>query len=102
MFNTMKTAAARMFINQYINGIGTVTELTIDKSNKSIVALVEMAGEPAPVRIEASGYILGADHIAISRFICDKPWMETALNRFLASVEFKLPPQAVGILKSLL
>lgn len=102
MFNSMKTSAARLFINQYIQGIGTVTELTIEKSTRSITALVAMQGEPTPMRIQAAGYILGADYIAVSHFLCDKAWVEAALNRFLANNEIRLPAQAIKLLKSLL
>ena len=102
MFNSMKTSAARLFINQYLQGIGTVTELTIEKSTRSVTILMAMEGEPGPVRIQAAGYILGADYIAVSRFLCDKPWIEKALNRFLANNEMRLPGQAIKLLKSLL
>jgi hypothetical protein len=94
MFDKIKTAGARVFINKFIDGIGTVKDLEIDKKARTIIAQVEMVGEARPVRIEAAGYILGADFIAISRFICDKPWIEAALNRFLANKEIKIPEQA--------
>lgn len=102
MFNSLKSAAIIKFINPYLEGIGAVQEIEINKKAKSIVARVVMAGEVQPVRIEVHGYHLGADFITIPRFICSKPWIEAALNRFLANQPFKIPDQARGAIKLLL
>ncbi len=102
MFNNMKTAAAKMFVNQYLDGIGTVQELEFDKSAKTISATVNLQGETQPVRIEVLGYILGVDYIAITRISCDKPWVEAALNRFLANREIKIPDKARSALEMVL
>ncbi|NLP11320.1 hypothetical protein GX408_13070 [bacterium] len=90
MFNTMKIAAAKMALNQFIDGIGTVQDLQMDKSTNSIVARVSMEGEIEPISIRAIGLVLGTDHLAVSHFVCNKPWVETALNRFLAGKEIKI------------
>ncbi len=102
MFTHMKTAAARMFINQFIDGIGTVENFEFDKNAKTITAVVNLQGEPQSARIEAHGYILGKDYIAIARFSCDKPWVEAALNRFLANREIKIPDKARSALEMII
>ncbi len=102
MFKGLKTAAIKSFINPYLEGIGSVEEIEIDKKAKSIVARVVMAGESLPVRIEVHGYHLGADFITIPRFICSKPWVEAALNRFLANQPYKIPEKARSVIKLLL
>jgi len=102
MFNALKTAAIIKFINPYLEGIGSVEGIEIDKKAKSIVARVGMAGELQPVRIEVHGYHLGADSITIPRFICSKPWIDAALNRFLANPPIRLPEKARSAIKLLL
>lgn len=102
MFNNMKIAAAKMFINQYLEGIGAVQELEFDKTAKTINAIVNLQGETQPVRIQVLGYIIGIDYIAISRFSCDKTWVEVALNRFLANREIKIPDKARSALEMVL
>jgi len=99
MFNNLKLSLAKNAINQFISGIGIVHELEIDRSAKTIVAQVMMEGEAQPIRVEATGYIVGPDYIAISRFLCDKPWVEAALNRFLAGREIKIPEKAGSAIK---
>ncbi len=90
MFNTMKIAAAKMAVNQFIDGIGTVQDMEIDKATQSLLARVNLIGEAEPISIQAIGLVLGADHMAVSHFACDKPWVEAALNRFLAGKEIKI------------
>jgi hypothetical protein len=102
MFNSLKAAAAKNFINPYLAGIGTIEELEIDKEQKSVIAHLALSGEPQPVRIEVHGYILGPDSITIPRFTCSKSWIEAALNQFLANRAFKLPQQARSAIKLVL
>ncbi|HPI72066.1 MAG TPA: hypothetical protein PK843_08655 [bacterium] len=90
MFNSMKITAAKMAMNQFIDGIGTVQDLEIDKTTQSIHVRVNMLGEAEPISIQAIGLILGTDYMAVSHFACDKPWVEAALNRFLAGKEIKI------------
>lgn len=78
-------------INEKIVGIGTVRDVAIDKTKKTIVAQIELIGEDKPVRIKVCDYRLVSDCVIITRFSCDKPWIEVALNKFIAQKEIKLP-----------
>lgn len=102
MFQSLKAAAAKKFINPYLEGIGVIQELEFNKEARSILALVTLTGEAEQVRVEAHGYLLGPDSITISKFICSRPWLETILNRFLANRKFTLPEQARGAIRMVL
>ncbi|HNW58293.1 MAG TPA: hypothetical protein PKI62_01285 [bacterium] len=102
MFQSLKAAAAKKFINPYLEGIGVIQELEFNKEARSILALVTLTGEAEPVRVEAHGYLLGPDSITISKFICSRPWLETTLNRFLANRKFTLPEQARSAIRMVL
>ncbi len=102
MFQSLKAAAAKKFINPYLEGIGAIQELEFNKEARSILALVTLIGETEPVRIEAHGYLLGPDSVTIAKFICSKTWLETALNRYLANRKFPLPEQARSAIRMVL
>jgi hypothetical protein len=91
MFRSLKNNAAKIAVNQFIKGIASVRELDIDKSTQIVVAQVDLAGEALPVRIEAAGYQLGPDHVTIAHFVCDRLWIETALNQYLAGKKIAIP-----------
>jgi hypothetical protein len=95
MFDRIKNMAAKVAINKLIDGIAIIQELEINIAEKTIIAQVALSGEEQPIRIQAHGYRLGPDYIVISRFTCDKPWIETALNRFIANREIKIPHDKV-------
>ena len=91
MFRTLKNNAAKLAVNQFIKGIASVRELDIDKTQHTIAAQVELAGETQATRIEAIGYQLGPDYITIAHFVCDRLWIETALNQYLAGKKITIP-----------
>lgn len=102
MFNTMKSAAAKMAINNMIEGIGRIGELQIDNSTRTIIAVIELDGEEQPVRIEVQGYALGADHLTLGQFVCSRQWLATACNRYLANKEIKLPARTLSAIAMVL
>jgi hypothetical protein len=91
MFERLKMAAAKTAVNKFLDGIGVIRELEIDKVEKTIIAQVEFKGETLPLRIKILDYRLGADYIILSQFVCDRQWLEVALNRFLADKEIRIP-----------
>jgi len=99
MFRTLKNNAAKLAVNQFIKGIASVRELDIDKTNHAVVAQVDLAGEALPVRIEAAGYQLAPDHVTIAHFVCDRLWIETALNQYLAGKKIALPEKVYRAIK---
>ncbi len=90
MFDRLKIAAAKSALNKFLEGIGEVQELAIDKSAKTISAHVVLRGEALPLRIKILNYRLEAEGIVLTQFVCDREWLETSLNRFLAGKEIRL------------
>lgn len=99
MFNdiNVKGTIVKKVINKFIPAIGAIRDLEIDKSKKRIVAQVDLNGEILPVRIEFVDYNLSTDSVTISQFICDKPWIETTLNKFVAKKKIRLHSNAIAL-----
>lgn len=87
----MKMAGIKQVANRYLDGIGLVRDLEIDQAGKRIALVLELDGEDVFVKVIAEGYHLGKDGITFHAFKCDKIWIETLLNRFLAGRRIDVP-----------
>ena len=91
MIKAMKMAGIKQVANKYLEGIGQVRDIDIDQASKKIALILELDGEDVFVQVIADGYHLGKEGITFHKFNCDKPWMETLLNRFLANRRIDVP-----------
>jgi hypothetical protein len=91
MIKAMKMAGIKQVINKYIEGIGQVRDIDIDRTGKRIELILELEGEDVFVKVIADGYQLEREGLTFHSFKCDKTWIETVLNKFLAGRTIDVP-----------
>jgi len=91
MIKSMKMVGIKKVANNYLAGIGQIRDIAIDQISKKIALVLELDGEDVFVKVLADGYHLGKEGITFHAFSCDKPWMETVLNRYLAGRRINVP-----------
>lgn len=92
----IKNTSARLFINHFMAEFGEVTELAIDSDDRSITARIALRGEVLPVEVRAVRYRIEEDGLVIEQFACERDWIATVLNRFLAGHKLTVP-KGVGM-----
>lgn len=85
--NTLRTVGARMVLNKYFEDFGEVTDVSIDTRANLAVLMVLLHGEERPLRLEVD-YRMEPEHFVTVHFRCERPWIQAALNRFLAGHRF--------------
>ena len=93
--SVLKTQSVRVFLNAYLDGIGEIKALEIDRDRKEITAQVALDGEPELIELRALHYQLDDSGLVFTHFACARPWVTTALNRFVANRKFAVPPGVV-------
>jgi hypothetical protein len=97
--------AARQAVNSKLRGIGEMTGLSIDSKNGKIHALLELAGEIEPIKIEITKYRLiqekSGARLTIEEATASREWLATALRQFVVGRTFPLPARVAGLLKFL-
>lgn len=99
--DTLRSLGAKMFLNKYFEDFGEVTQVDIDPRANQAVLWAALHGEPAPVRLEV-GYRVEQEALVVVHFRCEREWIASALNRFLAGKRFDIgngfAQAALGIL----
>ena len=80
-------SAAKMWLNsRYLQGVGRITTLDIDTTNRHIDAEIELRGEDSPIRARL-GYVLvkGGTQttVSLSSFDSSRAWLSEAVGRFV-------------------
>lgn len=85
--DAIRSLGAKMFLNKYFEDFGEVVQVDIDPKANLAVLLAALKGEPAPVRLEVD-YRVDPDAFVVVHFRCERAWIASALNRFLAGRRF--------------
>lgn len=99
--NALRAAGARLFLNKYFEDIGEVVDVRIDARANLAELLVQLRGEGAPVRLEVD-YRVESEHFVTVHFRCEREWIATLLNRFLAGHRFDVDNSVVQVLLGIL
>ena len=91
MIKALKMAGIKQFINKYIDGIGQIRDMDIDRTNKRIELIIELEGETILVKVVADGYQLDREGLTFHNFKCDKAWIENVLNKYLVGRTIDVP-----------
>jgi hypothetical protein len=97
--------AARVFLNTKLQGIGTMTQLSIDTKKRQIHVRLDLAGEAEPIEIEVTKFEVtqrgGQSSITILEASTSRKWLTEVLRQFVVGKSFAIPPQASAVLKLL-
>lgn len=97
--------AARVAINTKLEGIGEMTELSIDTKKRRVSIRLELAGESTPIQIEILKYTLkhknGAARLTIEDASASREWLDVALREFIVGQTVTVPAKARALLKLL-
>jgi hypothetical protein len=95
---TALQAAVKAFINREIEEFGSVTELAIDISKKTMRVELDLKGEASRILINVGSYELGeksgAVHLALRNVTASREWITAVLNKYVVSRTFRLPNAA--------
>ncbi len=84
--------------NNFLEGIGKVTSLAIDKSAKSATASVKLDGEAKIVKINIDKYAVVRGKCVIKEISIDRPWLNTIANTHAVEQSFPIPDIAKDFL----
>lgn len=102
VMDTLKEAGVKLAINRYFEDIGEVQRIAIDPEAERISMDAVLKGDIQQVHLELD-YHLKAEALELRSFHCDRPWIESALNRYAAGRCISLHNGAVeGVLNLLL
>lgn len=87
--NAIRSIGARMFLNKYFADVGEVVEASFVPSENKALLLVALHGEPERVWLELD-YRLEREHFVLVHFRCQRPWMESLLNRYVAGLRLEV------------
>ncbi len=100
------SASTRAALNRQMAGIGTVTELAIDRQTRSIHAVVELAGEDKPLVVDIGNYRLqeddGALAMACTGVTTSRPWLTALAQNLLTGQRLTIPPKYAAVVRGLL
>jgi hypothetical protein len=102
LFTSLKETALRAtikaFVNREMEGFGTVTDLAIDTSKKTMRIELELKGEASRIVINVGSYELseknGEIHIGFQNVSASREWITGVLNKYVVSRTFQLPDAA--------
>jgi hypothetical protein len=90
--------ALRAFINREIEPFGSVSQLALDTTRKTLRAELDLKGEPSPISINVAAYELseknGVVHIAFQNVTTSREWITAVLNKYVVGHTFPLPNAA--------
>jgi len=106
MINALKDAvtsrAALAFVNQQITRYGIVQDLKIDSRRKTVEVSCLLHGESAPIQIKVENYVVETvgdkKFVAVTGFVCSRPWLQNLLADFAKNRRVELPPWAAAAL----
>lgn len=87
--NFLRSVGSRVFLNKFFEGFGEVLDVSIDPKTNVASLLVMLNGESAPLRLEVE-YRVEPEHFVTVYFRCEREWIATLLNRFLAGHRFEV------------
>jgi hypothetical protein len=97
--------AARVTVNRKLQGIGQMTELSLDTKRKRILLRLELVGEAEPIQIDIIRYNLetkaGVTQLTVEEATASRPWVAAALQEFIVGERLFVPKKAAAILKLL-
>jgi len=97
--------AARTALNIRFSGIGEMTELSVDTTNKSLRLRVDLVGESETIEIDVAKYSLHREGdnmmVTIHDATASRKWLTEALRQFVVGQSFKVPPAAGALLNLL-
>lgn len=88
-FSLLRSVGGRVFLNKLFDGFGEVLDVSIDPKTNMANLLVMLRGESAPLRLEVE-YRVEPEHFVTVYFRCEREWIATLLNRFLAGHRFEV------------
>ncbi|MGE5399561.1 MAG: hypothetical protein ACM3S2_04100 [Ignavibacteriales bacterium] len=97
---------AEKFINIMLEGIGSLSGLSIDSKNKAIQLIVALRGETEPVKVTIKEYEItnknNTNYIIIHRLDASREWMNAAFEKYMKDRKFEIPSQYDFIIRQTL
>lgn len=91
--------ALKSFLNERLSGFGEVLDARIDTRGQRVTLRLMLDGETEAIDVAVERYALevvdGQRFITLEAISCSRPWIATALQKYLQGKRYKLP-QAVA------
>lgn len=88
-------AGAKAYINQKIDGFGSVTNFQLDSKKRAMQIEVELKGETTPIRVRVGSYEVlqkeGAVYLKLDDVTASREWIGLAVKQYVAGREFRIP-----------
>jgi len=95
----------RVASNNWLKGIGEMTELSIDTKRRHVRVRLELRGEAEPIEVEITKYSLDNEdspaRLTIEEATASREWLAVALREFVVGRTIDIPPKAGALLKLL-
>ena len=93
--------AARTWLNShYLQGIGTITALSVDTARRHVDAEIVLRGEERPVRVSLAYALVKSGRVtkvSLRSFESSRAWLSEAARRFVVEPGLAVPlPQLVA------
>lgn len=87
----LRNTSLKLLLNHFMTGMGEVDAVHVDAEARRITASIRLNGEDAALEVSALRYRIENDGLVIEVFACERPWLQTILNRFLAGRVIPVP-----------
>jgi hypothetical protein len=95
----------RRLVNSRLEGIGSVTDLSLNTAERRIRLRLELRGEPAAIDLDVRDYRIeqgeGGDWLTIGDAVASREWLTAALQQYVVGQRFPIPAKAAGALRML-
>jgi hypothetical protein len=102
----IQKAAVAMLNQAIVKRYGTITDLKLDTTRRSIDALVELNGEAQPIRVQIHEYELleenGASFLVIRAITTSREWLTALARDYAVGRRFEIPESARSYLPMLM
>lgn len=96
------SAAFEKLAGKYVSPFGTIVDVALDSSQKSIELKVLLKGEAEPVSLRVGRYEIieeSGRHLIVAREIsASREWIDTAVKQYIQGRPFELPARVAGAL----
>lgn len=87
----LRNTSLKLLLNHFMTGFGEAEGVHVDAEARRITASLRLAGEPDLIEVSALRYRIETDGLVIEVFGCERAWLQTVLNRYLAGRVIPVP-----------
>lgn len=89
------SAVAKRYANKQLEGIGTITSISLNSLQKKISVSLDLLGEKEPIRLDVLTYDILKDgckfYFVVREISASMEWVEETAKRFLNEKRIEIP-----------